>query len=58
MTQKILLLLSTFTLGVFFGTQLAEATLIKWGYWRDRVCVWIAIAVEVEIIQLWHRQVW
>lgn len=34
MTLKILLLLSTFLLGIFFGTQLAEAALIV-PYWKD-----------------------
>jgi hypothetical protein len=34
MTLKILLLLSTFLLGIFFGTQPAEAALIV-PYWKD-----------------------
>lgn len=34
MTQKILLLLSTSILGIFFGTQLAEAVLIV-PYWKE-----------------------
>ena len=34
MAQKILLLLSTFTLGIFLGTQLAEAVLIV-PYWKE-----------------------